>query len=186
MKSIVFALALFVCTSAFATSNSNKPDNNTNTNLQGQHQTATGGIGIGGNGFGGAGGAGGQGVGYGGNAAAGASASNQGVSTNVSVNNNTPDSLRTVGNAPDVIAYPTAPCRISVSASAGWLGGAFGFGSSVLDESCRRIEVSRQLHNLGQRDAAVSVMCNEPEAAKALGAAICPQPKQEPVVTVTY
>lgn len=205
MKHLIIIAALLASTSAFAT---NKPEtpNNVNTNaqhqgqtqgqlqgqLQGQNQTAIGGTGVGiggtGIGVGGAGGAGGGGgsASSSSGAASSATASNAGNTQAVTFTSPDDISVRTVGQAPDMIAYPTAPCRIAISASAGWLGGAFGFGGSVLDESCRRIEVSRQLHNLGAKDAAVAVMCNEPEAAKALGEKVCPQPKQEPVVTVTY
>jgi len=72
--------------------------------------------------------------------------------------------------APDVISYPTAPCRISIGASGGWFGGAIGFSGSSLDEACSRIETSRHLHNLGAKEAAVQIMCLSSEAKQALEA----------------
>jgi hypothetical protein len=75
-----------------------------------------------------------------------------------------------LATAPDVISYPTAPCRIAIGASGGWFGGAIGFSGSSLDEACSRIETSRHLHNLGMRDASVQVMCLSDEARQALEA----------------
>lgn len=132
--------------------------------LQGQNQTATGGT---------------SSASASAGSASTSSANNAGNTQSVTFTAPERSEVRTTGIAPDVISQPTAPCRIAVSASAGWLGGAFGFGGSVLDESCRRIEVSRQLYNMGRINAAVKVMCNEPEAAAALGAEICPPKPQE-------
>lgn len=70
--------------------------------------------------------------------------------------------------APDVLTSPTAPCRIGVGGSAGWLGGAIGFGTSTLDEGCDLRETSRHLSNIGQKEAAVQVMCLHEGARKAL------------------
>lgn len=72
--------------------------------------------------------------------------------------------------APDVISYPTAPCRVAIGASGGWLGGALGFSGSVEDTNCTLRETSRQLWNVGQRDAAVQVLCLNPDARLALQA----------------
>jgi len=116
-------------------------------------------------GIGGDGGAGGSG----GNASASASAQAgaQGGSVgNVGIN----VAAARLAQAPDVISYPTAPCRVSIGASGGWFGGAIGFSSSVMDEICSRIETSRHLHNLGAKDAAVQIMCLSDEAKQALEA----------------
>lgn len=88
--------------------------------------------------------------------------------------------------APDVISYPTAPCRVAIGASGGWFGGAIGFSGSSLDEACSRIETSRHLHNLGMRDASQQIMCLSDEARQALEATgfkclIKAQAPQEPV-----
>lgn len=116
------------------------------------------------------GGNGGNGVG---SASSRATASNQGVSTNVTVTNSTPDSIRTVGIAPDMITTTTASCRIAVGVSGGVLGGALGISSSVLDEGCDTREDARLLVNMGYAWAAVNRLCAKPEMAAALGP-ICP------------
>lgn len=72
--------------------------------------------------------------------------------------------------APDVIAYPTAPCRIAVGGSAGWFGGALGISTSSEDEGCTLRETARLLHNLGQSGAALQVMCLNDDARLALQA----------------
>jgi hypothetical protein len=101
----------------------------------------------------------------GGNATGGASNATAGSSTSaVNV------SGARAAYAPDVLSTPTAPCRVSVGASAGWLGGAFGIGTSVLDDGCNVRETARVLWALGQRDAAIQAMCLDDTAKKALQA----------------
>jgi hypothetical protein len=76
--------------------------------------------------------------------------------------------VRTVGNAPDVISYSTAPCRVAIGASGGWLGGAFGFTGSVLDEGC---DVWRDVVNLtahNYKEAADMRLCDKKELSKVL------------------
>lgn len=73
--------------------------------------------------------------------------------------------------APDILATPTAPCRVAVGASAGWLGGALGFGTSVLDEGCHIRETARVLAGLGLVQAAIRALCQDAVASKALGEA---------------
>lgn len=72
--------------------------------------------------------------------------------------------------APDVIAYPTAPCRVAFGASGGGLSAVFGFSGSVEDENCTLRETSRQLWNVGQKEAAVQVLCLQADARLALEA----------------
>lgn len=67
-----------------------------------------------------------------------------------------------------MISTPTAPCRISIGASAGWLGGALGISGSILDEGCDIRESSRMLHNLGFKESAVQVLCLHEASRKAL------------------
>jgi hypothetical protein len=175
---------------------------NTNLNSQGQHQGQLQGqaqgqlqgqtaIGVGGNqgqqqgqsavGVGGNqsqtanGGAGGAST-SGASAAAAAGASNVGNAQSVQVVNSTPERIMTVGQAPDVLATPTAPCRISVGISGGWLGGAIGFGSSTEDEGCTLRENARLLHNFGQKEAALKLMCNDAKVAAVLS--VCATPAQ--------
>jgi hypothetical protein len=76
--------------------------------------------------------------------------------------------VRTVGNAPDIVSYSTAPCRVAVGASGGWLGGAFGFTGSVLDEGC---DVWRDVVNLtahNYKEAADMRLCDKKELSKVL------------------
>lgn len=81
--------------------------------------------------------------------------------------------IKSVGVAPDVVGNTTANCRIAISASGGWIAGAFGFGTSVLDAGCdtgRDIEI---LKSLGLRDAAILRACAKKELAAAMGD-MCP------------
>jgi hypothetical protein len=75
-----------------------------------------------------------------------------------------------VAVAPDVISYPTAPCRVSVGASGGWFGGAIGFSGSTKDDECGLINLSVALHNLGNKPAAVQILCLSDDARMALEA----------------
>jgi len=149
---------------------------NSNRQAQGQEQSqgqsATG-IGVGGE----------QSQSASSRATAGANSSNNGVTQGVVVNNNShaPDSVKTVGEAPAMITTTTAACRVAVQASAGWLGGAFGFGTSVLDEGCDTREDARLLVNMGEREAAVLRLCAKPEMAAALGSKCPAAPKSEPL-----
>lgn len=120
---------------------------------------------------GGQGGAGGSA-----NASAGASSSaaanNAGNSQSITFTSPERSTVKTTGDAPSIIGSATAPCRVAVGASAGWLGGAFGIGTSVMDESCNLREVSRHLYNLGLKAEAVKVMCAD-ETAKAAMGSLC-------------
>jgi hypothetical protein len=84
--------------------------------------------------------------------------------------------LRSTGVAPDMIASPTAPCRIGVGISGGWVGGALGIGSSVLDEGCELRENARLLNNLGKQTAAVQLLCNDKKVAAVLPECAGPAP----------
>ncbi len=76
--------------------------------------------------------------------------------------------LKNVPNPPDVIANPTAPCRISVGVSGSGVGFGIGFGGSVMDDSCNSREDARLLYNLGLRDEAVLRLCAEEKMAAIL------------------
>jgi hypothetical protein len=96
-----------------------------------------------------------------------------GAASGSSIVNNiptTPDKLtiNSVGQAPDILATPTAPCRIAVGVSVGMIGGSAGFGYSVEDEGCTMRENARLLNNLGQKDAALKLLCNDPKVAAVL------------------
>lgn len=97
-----------------------------------------------------------------------------GSASGASITNNiptTPDKLTitTVGQAPDILATPTAPCRIAVGVSVGVIGGAAGFGYSVEDEGCTMRENARLLNNLGEKAAALKLLCNDEKVAAVLG-----------------
>ncbi len=92
--------------------------------------------------------------------------------------------VRSTGVAPDMIASPTAPCRIGVGISGGWVGGALGIGSSVLDEGCELRENARLLNNLGKQSAAVQLLCNDKKVAAVLPECAGPAPTPtEPAVS---
>jgi len=157
--------------------NTNKNTNtNTNTNLNANISTnkntntisntsrsvsnATGGVGYGGSSTSSANAVGGN---------SSATASNGSQTTAVTVDNRNPSSLRTVGIAPDVSAYSTAPCRIAVGASGGWMGGAFGFSGSVLDEGCDIWRDHLNLRLAGYAYEADLRLCDKPELKKLFG-----------------
>jgi len=162
--------AVSVSGAVSGSSASNRTDvSNTNTNSN----TATGGQG-------GAGGAGGQALSSSYASGGSALSVNGGNTMVVESDKRSRVEIQTTGIAPDMISSPTAPCRVALGASAGWLGGAFGFNGSVLDEGCDAREDARMLNNLGLKTEAVTRLCAKPEMAKALGEARCPTPKQEP------
>jgi len=83
----------------------------------------------------------------------------------------------TVRMVPDPYAptmNATAPCRISVSGGVTVIGVGVSGGGSVEDDPCNLRETARLLDGIGQREAAARVMCNDPRAAAALGATVCP------------
>lgn len=78
--------------------------------------------------------------------------------------------LKNVPNPPDVIANPTAPCRVAVGVSGSGVGFGFGVGSSVLDEGCDAREDARLLYNMGMPETAIQRLCGKPEMAKVIPA----------------
>ena len=84
--------------------------------------------------------------------------------------------LRTVATVYAPPVGVTAPCLMGYSGGVTVVGFGGSFGGSVEDVKCTRRETARLLHAMGKAEAGIKVMCNEPEAAVALGAAICPQP----------
>jgi hypothetical protein len=87
--------------------------------------------------------------------------------------------VRSVGIAPDMIASPTAPCRVAIGAGGGWVGNALSIFGSVLDEGCDTREDSRHLNNIGKIEASVRRLCAKKEMAAALGEVDCPKPATE-------
>jgi hypothetical protein len=83
---------------------------------------------------------------------------------------------RQVGIAPDIAAVTTAPCRIGVGGSGGWLQGTLGFTFGVLDEGCDTWRDTVGLAEVLKRpDAALKRACQKPEIAAALGVEECPK-----------
>jgi len=86
--------------------------------------------------------------------------------------------------APDILSYPTAPCRIAVGASAGWVPFGFGLNGSVMDENCEINELRRGFQELGNTAAATQVMCLSEKGRKVLEATgtKCLVKNEEPTV----
>lgn len=84
--------------------------------------------------------------------------------------------LKNVPNPPDVIANPTAPCRVSVGVAGSGVGFGFGVGSSVLDEGCDAREDSRLLYNMGHQNLALARLCAKPEMAKVIPTCAAAEP----------
>lgn len=190
------------------TSNTNLNRNNNlnlnrsfNANENRNVSNATGGtgyaVGIGGNGYGGSAIAAGgnqdqsqgqsQGQSQQSSSAAGATAVNSGVQQSVTFQQAaqpTDIKVRTVGEAPSLLTNTTSNCRIAVSASAGWLGGAFGFGTSVVDENCEIITMSQHMHNLGLQVESIEMLCESPRARKVMKSR-CPAEEAAPTERVT-
>jgi|PlaIllAssembly_1097288.scaffolds.fasta_scaffold05989_7 hypothetical protein len=154
--------------------NTNNPSNtnkvsNTNRNTNNSKAIATGGIGYGGNATSRA-----NSISSGGNAVA----SNGPQTTTVSVVENNPGNIRyggsytvkSVGVAPDISTYSTAPCRVAIGASGGWIGGAIGFSGSVLDEGCDIWRDHVNLRAAGHIEEANIRLCDKPELKKVMGA----------------
>lgn len=94
------------------------------------------------------------------------------AASNANVGNVSTGSVSVDDQAPAVSApavMTSAPCYVGVSGGASIVGLGVSFGNGVEDPGCTLRETARLLHGIGQRDAAVRVMCNDPIAAKALG-----------------
>ena len=105
-----------------------------------------------------------------------ATASTGNVSTgNLSVSQDYDDQAPAV-SAPSV--YTSAPCFVGVSGGVSVAGFGASGGSGIEDKNCTLRETARLLHGIGQKTAAVKVMCNDPLAAEALGPTKCP-PRQD-------
>ncbi len=104
-----------------------------------------------------------------------ATASTGSVSTgNLSVSQDYDDQAPAV-SAPSV--YTSAPCFVGISGGVSVAGFGASGGSGIEDKNCTLRETARLLHGIGQKTAAVKVMCNDPLAAEALGPMKCP-PRQ--------
>ena len=86
---------------------------------------------------------------------------------------NTPAAPTTVNvrSVPSVMAPIigiTANCVVGISAGGAAMGWGFSVGGGVTDSGCVLRENSRLLHNLGQTDIALKLLCNDEQVAKVL------------------
>ena len=77
--------------------------------------------------------------------------------------------LRTVPPVSAPAALPTAPCRISHSAGVAVVGFGLSGGTSTEDVGCTMRENARILDALGERTAALLLMCFNEQVAQVLG-----------------
>lgn len=78
--------------------------------------------------------------------------------------------------APD--AYPTAPCRVSGSGAGSSPFFGVSFSGSKLDTECEKRETARSFALLGERTAALQVLC-QTKAAKETKPTVCATIKQQ-------
>ncbi len=73
-----------------------------------------------------------------------------------------PDLSRAVGTAvaPALTTTLTETCMGSTSVGAGWSGASISFGTTWRDSACVRRLDARQVHQLGDAEAAKEVMCD--------------------------
>jgi len=73
--------------------------------------------------------------------------------------------------APDVLNHPTAPCRVAIGGSGGWIAGSFGIGGSWEDKECTRREAYRMGISSADADirAAAKAVYFNLEAVRATG-----------------
>lgn len=79
-------------------------------------------------------------------------------------------------SAPAVMT--SAPCFVGYSGGVSVAGFGVSGGTGTEDKNCTLRETSRILYSIGERNAAVRVMCTDPIAAAALGTEKCPQQNQ--------
>lgn len=83
--------------------------------------------------------------------------------------NNYADGTTTVRNVPSIFApsfAPTTPCSSVISASAGFAGFGVALGGSHLDKDCNHREMVRLLQLIGQSDAALALVCDNPDVRR--------------------
>lgn len=103
----------------------------------------------------------------GGNANSNSTNSSNGNSTNVDVSNNAPASPVSTAAAPALIAAEDT-CMGSSSAGAQSMGFGLSLGSTWQDTDCVRRKDARELHNMGHKNAAIALMCQNDKVRKAM------------------
>lgn len=103
----------------------------------------------------------------------------------VHIQNNSATKLKTVGTAvaPGLIAGGLS-CAGSTSVAAGFMGGAFAFGTTMMDKDCNTRENSKMFGIMGDRPMAVEILCDSPQVLAAdarLGGGRCIRNRSQPV-----
>ena len=103
--------------------------------------------------------------GSGSNAQVGVQASpSQAITYNTSANGTS-----TIRNVPSIFApsfAPSTPCSSVLSASAGFAGFGFSLGGSHVDKECNSRELVRLMALIGQPDAALALICDNPDVRR--------------------
>lgn len=155
---------------------------------QGQHQTATGGAG-------GAGGAGGTG----GSATSNSTASSTASGGNVIVNtaggagrhgsSGSGNGNGWNNNVPPVYAPSVEggnSCAVGTSGGLGVAGFGIAFGATYAAQACERRAKAALLWNMGEKPAAIRLLCTDDEVGRAMGATGCNPAAAPPATPVSY
>lgn len=76
--------------------------------------------------------------------------------------------------APGLLVAADDTCMGSSSAGAQGIGFGVSFGSTWTDGDCVRRKDARELHNMGYKPAAIALLCQSPQVAKAMATAGTP------------
>jgi len=93
-------------------------------------------------------------------------------------------SSHTIANVPDVVMPSfeggTNPCVNSIAAGGAGIGFGFGLGGSFNNSACERRALSAMLYMEGQKTAAVALLCQSENVARAMAQAGTPCPADPP------
>jgi len=120
---------------------------------------------------------------------AAASVATQGNAQNITFNGATPLESTTIRAVPTIMAPSvgmTANCMIGTSGGVAGLGFGIAAGGGIEDKECTLRETARLLAGLGQKDAALRLMCTNQGVAKALGELCNPPMPPAPRVITCY
>lgn len=83
--------------------------------------------------------------------------------TSQSINVESPDdiTIRNVASPDTPNSYPTAPCRVAVSAGFSLPGGALSGGGSIEDKECTLRETARSFSELGVPEMGLFLLCQQ-------------------------
>jgi hypothetical protein len=102
--------------------------------------------------------------------------SEQTINTNINANSTATNiqryegeySVKTTASVVSPSISPSAVCMGSVSGGAGFVGFGISGGKTIRDDKCDKRESARLLGQLGMTAGAVSLLCTEPDIAKAM------------------